>query len=468
MRKALWRRKKTRCAGRGFRDNRSVGLRPTGRSGFQPSVAPESIPCLAFLADSRLEAAMTSRPEADTPSLTAAWQLVQPVFFRLVCVMGVVAIATAARAEEGASRRRLAATLFGRTVGEVVLSTGVRGNLRTLTYRSELLVVRDRVRLRQKAFLEAEWNDATGALVQALARRCSEPEDGSAPPTCTSARRTDAAQAAGAAPALAAEVLLARGMGAQGKDGERCLDVVDEQTGARGRACATAAAGEAGVELKGSKMGAPFRAVVRDGLPDLFELPAQGAAFEAVRGAVEVTDEDLFAEPVAWTGEVRPALRRGVVKLRVDGPPETLRALREVALAWQRATDGAGSLSVEISRVSLPRGREARRVLDAAALLVAQAAGRHVDCQTATAWFVEKARARGWKVRPVTGFAFVDGRFAFHEWAVVETGGAAVPVDPLLAQVPADPGHVVLSEGAGAGGVLIAARHGLSVKVMER
>lgn len=375
----------------------------------------------------------------------------------------VLALASAlpARAEPPL-RRRLAADLFGETVGEVRLTLDRRGDLEILTYRSDLRVVRDRVRLRQKAFIEAAFR-ADGALVRSLARRCSSPEQGDAPPTCGDWHRLDGAQAKGAAPALAAELLLARA-----RDGEQCLDLIDEETGATGRACATVKRDRSGVELVGNKFGAPFRARIHGGLPQLFEAPEQGARFVEALGAVELSDADLFADPIEASGDADGALRRGKLRLWITGEPAAIARLAQVKGPGQRLVESReGSALVEVTRVAIPKAKRSRQQIDAAALLVAEARGRHVDCQAATTWFLERARARRWKVRPAVGFAWVDGRFAFHSWAIVETpDGARVPVDPLLAQVPADAGHVQLVDvGTSAGAVLVAFRRGLSLVV---
>lgn len=360
-------------------------------------------------------------------------------------------------------RRRLAAELFGETVGEVRLTLDRRGELELLTYRSDVRVVRDRLRLRQRAFIEVAFQ-ADGALVRSSSRRCTSLEEGGAAPTCGEWRALTEAVAGGAAPALAAELLLARRTG----PGEHCLEIVDEETGAPGRACAVVSADPHGIELVGTKLGAPFRARVREGLPVLFEAPAHGARFVEARGELELSDADLFADPIEASGDALAALGRGHMRLWISGDPGALGAVAKVRAPGQKSSElRPGLLLVETSRVALPREPRTRRQLAAAALLVAEARGRHVDCQAATSWFLEEARARRWKVRPAVGLAFVDGRFAFHSWAVVETAqGALVPVDPLLAQVPADAGHVHLVEsGASAGAVLVAFRRGLSLVV---
>lgn len=353
--------------------------------------------------------------------------------------------------------RRLSASLFGETVGEVrlTLDPGV------LTYRSQMTVVRDKVRLRQTAFLQSRFDPATGALLHSVARRCSGPDRPDAELSCGPSRTLLAPDGA-PAPALAAETLLARSPGPS-----RCLAVVDEESGQRGEACAIATRTAEGVRLDGVKLGLPFRALVVDGLVVELELPDQGARFAEAGGAVEVSDEDLFAAPIPASGDAAAAVRHGVMRLRVLAPPESLARLALVTAPGQSVLEGQGGpLRLEVRRVEPPRTRRTRGMLDRAALLVAQARGSHVDCQTATQWFLEQARSRRWKVLPAIGFAFVDGRFAFHEWAVIQTPDGPVPVDPLLAQVPADAGHVQLSSSeASTGALLVEFRRGLSLEV---
>jgi len=149
------------------------------------------------------------------------------------------------------------------------------------------------------------------------------------------------------------------------------------------------------------------------------------------------------------------------------GAPQALHSLEELSTPGQRVVaHDAGSLVLEVHQVTLPKDSQTRHLLDKAAFLVAKAAGEHADCQAAAAWFIAEARSRRWKVRPAFGLAYVDGRFAFHSWAVVDSPQGSIPVDPLLAQVPADAGHVQLAApGESAGTVLVSFHHGLSLAV---
>lgn len=360
---------------------------------------------------------------------------------------------------EGGRHTRLAASLFGETVGEIHL-TLQQGRVETLTYRSTLIVVRDKTRFRQEGFIEVSFVPTSGSLVRSVARRCSGPADNSSPPVCTKARELSRLPEA---PALAAELLLARETDGR----EHCLDIVDEETSLRGRACAVATPTKDGIELVGSKLGEAFSARVdANGLVSL-ELPRQGARFDRATGSVQISDEDLFAAPIPSAGNVVDPLRAGHLKLRLVGEPPAIERLAGLKQPWQVVSEASGgSLLMTVTQASLPKDAKSRRQLDMAAFLVAKAAGSHADCQAASAWFIAEARKRQWKVDPAFGFAWVDGRFAFHSWAVVQTPGGSVPVDPLLAQVPADAGHVQLAPaGESAGAVLVSFHRGLAIEV---
>lgn len=332
---------------------------------------------------------------------------------------------------------KLAADLFGETVGEVRLTVDDGPTKTTFTYLSELRVVRDRVRLKQRAFIESVVDNQTGHLVRTVSRRCSGPEKGAL--KCGDYRvLKDRPEL----PALAAEWWFAT----RGSDRKSCVDLIDEESGETGQACATAVRTAQAVLVHGERFGRAFDATWRDGVLRRLELPASGATFHEVSGEVEWSEADLFADPVPASGDVQSGLDRGVLRLQVSGDEQALAALSNVSTAWQRpGKRSGGELEVEVRQAVVPKSTKFRAILDHAAFLVAQARGEHLDCQNATAWFVEQARKRKWIVRPVVGVAWVDGRFAFHSWAVVEApDGVQVPVDPLLAQVPADAGHLQL------------------------
>ncbi len=356
-----------------------------------------------------------------------------------------------------ATTRHLAASLFGETVGEVRLT--LSGS--ALSYRSELHVVRGRVRLRETAFIEARFDPKTGALLRSTAQRCRGPDVPHARLACSRPIRRGPSDAV---PAIAAETFLAREPGGK----RSCLHVIDEQSGETGDECATVTrAADGSMTLIGTKLGHPFRARVVAGLLSSLTLPDEGAHFVATTGPIEVSDDDLFAAPIPFRGNPAAALRRGELRLKVVAPPEALARLARVRAPGQTVvTRDAGALAVDLHQVALPQSRRVRRLLTRVAFVLARARDPHIDCQTATAAFLETARRHRWNARRAIGIAFVDGRFAFHEWAILETASGAIPVDPLLAQVPADAGHLQLSGDDGSvGDLLVTFRDGLSLVV---
>lgn len=365
---------------------------------------------------------------------------------------------TPARAEV----QRLAARLFGATVGEIEFELKTVGEQSTVAYRSDLLVVRDRVRLRQRAFIESRFETDSGRLLGARARRCTAPAESPSHSDC-SAWREVGADPEGAIPAIAAELILSRKVGAADPV---CLPTVDEESGERGEICAELRRTPEGVELRGTKLGAAFRALVRGDRLMLFEATEQGARFEAVEGRVQVSDADLFAGPVEFDGDARAALRRGRLRVKLEGHPFALEVVRRASGPGQRVREVAGALEVDKVQVPVPRDRKARAQLDRIAFLLMQSRGTHEDCQVATDWFLEQARQRGWKARRATGVAFVEGRFAWHAWAVVDTGAGEIPVDPLLAQAPADAGHLELVPAGEEGEALVRLRQALRLVVL--
>lgn len=380
---------------------------------------------------------------------------------RLPRLLLPVLLAASLPSRATASDVRLELQLFGETVGEVQLSERREDARRTLTYRSRTRVVRDAIRLRQDAFIESTYDAATGHLVRARSQRCSAPEEQPERRTCVPERRHGPAEAVAS---LAAELVLARGT----PDEERCIDVVDEESGTRGRACARVIeAPDGGRELVGDKLGVAFRARVRDGRLVELELPAQGARFIETDGPIEMSQADLFAEAIPSTGPVQDALRRGRAVLWLTAPPAALDRVAALDAPGQQVLErAANSVKLEVTQAPRSKSSRTRALLDHAALLVARAKGRHADCQLATSWFLEQAQARRWKARPVVGLAWVDGRFAFHAWVVLDTPDGPVPIDPLLAQVPADAGHVQLAApGESAGTLLVDFRRGLSLVV---
>lgn len=358
-------------------------------------------------------------------------------------------------------RQRLAAHLFGQPVGDVRLTLTTGADSTTLTYRSELRVVRDKERVHQTAELEVSYSDH---LLRSHARRCTSASPGAQPTCAPEVTLENRPQL----PSLAAELLLARRL-----PGQHCLDVVDEESGATGTACAEVRYETSGNRmLIGTKLGAPFLARVNArGMLVYLELPDHGARFSAIEeGALALSDADLFADSVPSSGDIAAGLRRGTLRLKLTAPAEALELLSRVQAPAQRTLkrDGTTAL-VETRQARIPTSPRDRRIIDAAALLVAQARGTHTDCQTATEWFLAQARKRGWDAKQAVGLAWVDNRFAFHSWVLIKTESGSVPIDPLLAQVPADAGHVQLAApGESAGSLLVAFRRGLSVEAVEK
>lgn len=372
----------------------------------------------------------------------------------LLCLL--VSVSAPAHAEV---EQKLGAYLFGQPVGEVRLTLSQTDGRSTLTYRSTLHVVRDAVRLKQSAALEVEYADR---LLRSRAIRCTA--TGEQAPTCASPVERGEAEA-GVWPSLAAELLLAARPA-----GEHCLEVVDEESGARGKACARVQPEPGGHRfLSGTKLGAPFRARVdARGMLVYLELLDHGARFEAIDRHLSPSDEDLFADPVPSSGDVVAGLRTGKLRLRLTAPSEALALLAAVKTPGQKMRKREGSTAVvETRRLALPKSAGARQVLNAAAFATLKSRGTHSDCQEATEWFLGYAKRKGWTARQAVGFAWVDGRFAFHSWVLLETDAGTFPVDPLLAQVPADAGHVQLAEGGeSAGSLLVAFRRNLSVEAL--
>jgi len=194
----------------------------------------------------------------------------------------------------------------------------------------------------------------------------------------------------GAVASILAEVLLA---GA--RDGERrCLDVVDEETGRTGAACAT----RRGAWLEGEVLREPVRfRPGPDGLPDEVVLTAQDTRF--------------VADPAAAVPERAPRMLGAVV-----GAPrgaEEERALRFCGV--RREEDDPEPPPPGIPRNFPEEG----------------------SCREKTAQWLARAREFGLAGRHAVGVAW-DGRdFVWHEWAELNVGGRWVAVDPSFRQVPA-------------------------------
>jgi len=101
--------------------------------------------------------------------------------------------------------------------------------------------------------------------------------------------------------------------------------------------------------------------------------------------------------------------------------------------------------------------------------------GRSGDCTEHAILFSALAKASGLPARIVNGLAYVDGAFAYHEWAEVYVGEAGwVAVDPTFDQAPIDAAHLALTVGSSddegmlqAGLAGLRYLHGLELEVLE-
>jgi len=69
------------------------------------------------------------------------------------------------------------------------------------------------------------------------------------------------------------------------------------------------------------------------------------------------------------------------------------------------------------------------------------------DCTEHTTLYTALSRAAGVPTKIHVGLVYVQGRFLFHAWPVVDIEGQWVDVDPSLNQFPADATHIALLEG---------------------
>ena len=69
------------------------------------------------------------------------------------------------------------------------------------------------------------------------------------------------------------------------------------------------------------------------------------------------------------------------------------------------------------------------------------------DCTEHTTLYTALSRAAGIPTKVHVGLVYLQGRFLFHAWPVVNIHGEWVDVDPSLDQFPADATHIALLEG---------------------
>jgi hypothetical protein len=195
---------------------------------------------------------------------------------------------------------------------------------------------------------------------------------------------------AGRVPASLAEVVLL----APGRL-PRCVDVFDEESGAPGEACASAAGQVVRIELFGTREEVRRG---RQGFPREVVVAEQGARY--VR--------DAAARP--------PPRERAPVLYgaRVPGP-------RDPASADSFCDTPRDARSAVVIPAGLP-----------------PPAGKGESCRDRAASWVATATRAGFEARTAVGVAW-DGRdFMWHAWAEVRTEGGWLPVDPSFGQLPAD------------------------------
>jgi len=198
------------------------------------------------------------------------------------------------------------------------------------------------------------------------------------------------APGAGAVASILAEVRLAEA----GEGERRCLEVVDEESGRSGTACAT----RRGSWLEGVVLGEPVRfRSGPGGLPDEVVLSGQGARF--------------LADPAAAVPRRAPRMFGSVVA----SPPgaEEERGIRFCGVA--REEDDPEPPPPGIPTNFPERG----------------------SCREKTAAWLRGARELGLEGRHAVGVAWDGRRFVWHEWAELSVSGRWVAVDPSFRQIPA-------------------------------
>jgi hypothetical protein len=286
---------------------------------------------------------------------------------------GLLAAGAMAALPEGVALYR--AEIGGEAVGTAVLAVSCRGEAAcTATWEARLRAPAEaggRVSVRR---VEVEV-DAAG---RHRGGRVAVREDG----TAGAARGVP-----GAVPATLAEVVLLSAAG----EAEACLEVFDEATGERGRACGRRLHGEVQAEVLGARVRI---SPGPSGFPVEVALPEQRARF--------------VRDPRARVPD-RPPRLHGT---RVPGPALPSGPLRFCGLA----------ADAEPARV--PPG-----------LPPPEAEGE--DCRARAASWVARAAARGIPARTAVGVAWDGEGFAWHAWAEARVDGTWIPVDPSFGQAPA-------------------------------
>lgn len=193
----------------------------------------------------------------------------------------------------------------------------------------------------------------------------------------------------GAVPATVAELLLERAATAPR---EVCLDAFDEETGARGRACARAVAGGVEADVLGTRLAIRLG---RAGFPAEVVAPEQGARYVLDRAARV------------------PARAPRLHGTEVPGPATPSGPLRFCGLDAD------------------PRPAHA----DVRGLPPPDADG--ASCREKTQRWLAGAARRGVRGRTAVGVAWDGAAFVWHAWAEARVGDRWVPVDPSFRQAPA-------------------------------
>lgn len=205
----------------------------------------------------------------------------------------------------------------------------------------------------------------------------------------------------GAVPVSIAEVVLARAR----TDEPPCLEVFDEWSGERGKACARRAGGATWeIDVRGERERVRMGA---DGLPAEVVIPGQRVRFVAdCRAEVPARAPILFG--VTVPGEAGDGEERRFCGAPLDPAPRPARLQRIPSPAAEGAT-----------------------------------------CREKTARWLALATRAGLTGRTVVGVAWDGAAFAWHAWAEVQVDGVWVAVNPTFGQLPARGPRFTLARWAG-------------------
>jgi hypothetical protein len=170
-----------------------------------------------------------------------------------------------------------------------------------------------------------------------------------------------------------------------------CIDVFEEETRVRGRACVR----RAGAPLELEVVGVAERVVpAKDGFPADVAIPAQATRYVRDPGAA-VPDRAPTLYGTAVPGPSDPARAASFCDIPLDAPPP-----------------------------AAPRAAPPPRADGA-------------SCREKTAAYLAAAQHVGLEGRTAVGVAWDGARFVWHAWAEVRAGDAWIPIDPSFEQAPA-------------------------------